>query len=152
MDPALPFFTGIALFIGAIGLALIVAGAVGLRRERVFARHAVRAEGTVVGFRRHRSVSHRSGGNRTTLVDHPLVRYATRDGQQAQFESPFGANLRLVREGQRVPILYNPDRPSEGRLASGGARYGTPLALIVVGIVLAVGGLFASAVARALFG
>jgi hypothetical protein len=73
-----------------------------------------------------------------------VIRYTTREGQSAQFESPVGTVPRLHREGQHIPILYNPANPAEGRIATGCMQVGPPIFLIVFGLVTALfSGLFA---------
>ena len=90
-----------------------------------------------MGFARRRYASGRNF-RRLNYRDHPIVRYTTRDGQTAQFESPVGTLPRLHREGQSVPILYNPANPAEGRIATGGMRFGAPIFLIIIGLAMAL--------------
>jgi hypothetical protein len=62
------------------------------------------------------------------------VRYTTREGQDVQFESPFGTSPRVHAEGQQVQVLYDPVNPADARLASGWMCYGLPLVFVGLGL------------------
>jgi hypothetical protein len=108
-----------------IGGLLFVLGAISLRRERAFEREAVGAQGIVVGFQR------RAGSK--GYLNHPIVRFLTREGQELLFESPVGTSLPLYAEGQLVQVLYHPANPVDARLASGCMRFGLPVAFLILG-------------------
>jgi hypothetical protein len=109
-----------------IGGLFFVAGVVFLRRERAFERESVGAQGIVVGFQRRASAK--------GSVDHPIVRYFTREGQERLFESPVGSSLRFYSEGQPVQVLYHPANPADARLASGFMRFALPIVFIILGL------------------
>ena len=121
---------GFALF----GCLFFVIGIILFRRERAFARRAVSAQGVVIGFQRRRTASRYRGRSSSLYRDQPIVRYTTREGQDVQFESPFGTSPRVHAEGQKVEVLYGPANPVAARLASGWMRYGLPLVFIGLGL------------------
>lgn len=131
-------FVLVPLGIGAMGLFFCFLGIARLRRERAFTRGALGAQGIVVGFARRRHVTHAQGHRGVGYRDHPVVSYTTRDGQETQFESPIGTSPRLQREGQQVPILYNPANPTDARIATGCMQYGLPIFFIIFGLAMAL--------------
>ncbi len=92
----------------------------------------------MVGFERRRVFSGSRRRRGTTYRDHPVVRYTTQTGQPVQFESPLGTSPRLHREGQQVPVLYNPADPTDARIATGCMRYGLAIFFIVLGLGMAL--------------
>jgi hypothetical protein len=59
----------------------------------------------------------------------------TVDGRQYSFESSVGSNPPAYQEGQTVPVAYDPDSPSDARIASFGQAFFVPSILGVLGIV-----------------
>jgi len=51
-------------------------------------------------------------------MQHPVVKFRTKDGEVVEFESPYGQNPPAYRVGQRVPVLYDPDRPEAAAIQS----------------------------------
>jgi Protein of unknown function (DUF3592) len=80
-------------------------------RQKKFLRKAVEVTGVVVDFR-----AGSSGGGGT--MHHPVVEFRTEDGEVVEFASPYGQNPPAYRVGQRVPVLYDPDRPETAALRS----------------------------------
>src|SRR6266511_5226010 len=101
----------------ALGIAALLAGLLllGLAlalyfRQRRFLRRAREATGVVVTLTQ-------SPGEGGTLT-HPVVEFHTADGEVREFESPVGQSPPAYRVGQRVPVLYDPDRPEAAAIQS----------------------------------
>ncbi|GAA4591398.1 hypothetical protein GCM10023194_50640 [Planotetraspora phitsanulokensis] len=125
-----------SLIFGIVGAGLIVAGGVmGIGSYR-FLRHAERADGEVVRLRTRRTgrQGHRS------RVYYPTVRFTTVYGQQVETEANIGAGRPAAMPGERVPILYDPERPTRIRIDTPSGRG------VVGGAVFAVVGLVFCAV------
>lgn len=127
-------FLLVPLGIALVGAFFFVTGIVLTRRERAFQRVAVDAQGVVTGFERRRITRRRFGTVSRAYHDFPVVRYTTREGREVQFTSPIGTSPRIHREGQTVPVLYDPSNPTDARLASGLMRYGLSLFFLLFGL------------------
>ena len=104
-----------AIFCGvwfAIGVVFLSVG-LGLRRSWVRREERLRgrAEGTVLEVIRH--TSHSSDG--TSVSWCPLVEFEY-EGRRISLEAQEGVSRKKFYEGQRVPVLYDPDDPSAFRI------------------------------------
>ena len=48
----------------------------------------------------------------------PVVRFSTADGREIEFEDPLQSNL-AYRKGEKVDVLYPPDKPEYARIGKG---------------------------------
>ncbi|GAA1302173.1 hypothetical protein Psi02_48860 [Planotetraspora silvatica] len=118
------------LVLGVVGVVTaLVGGGLGIGARR-FRRRAERVEGEVVRLRPSRSRNGR-------IVYHPTVRFTTVYGQRVEAESPLGGTPPPAMPGDRVPVLYDPARPTRVRIddtTNNGFRAG----MIFLGTALAI--------------
>lgn len=119
--------------IAGIGLALlgIVLGVIGALlwlNVRNFVQTAEHAEGTVIELVENRGKE----GNRTYR---PLVEFTDHQGQRREFLSSSGSNPPRYSVGDKMPILYDRDRPNSASINHWLDLYLFPF---VLGIVAAV--------------
>ncbi|ADO67941.1 DUF3592 domain-containing protein [Stigmatella aurantiaca] len=92
----------------AAGIAMGVICLVTLARTRRFLSQAHETQAEVVG-------NHSRRHNRKNTY-YPVLRYLTQEGAQHEVVSPVGSNPPRYREGDRVPLLYNPANPQDVRI------------------------------------
>jgi hypothetical protein len=127
----------ILLGVGVIDLALAVFL---IRRTRSFLERAVAVTGTVTGFAQ--STSSDSG-----VAYHPIVRFETIEGETHEFQDSLASNPPSFKEGESVPVKYEPTRPDRAKIAKtfriwlipGMFTVSAVGLLVAGGIVLAVG-------------
>lgn len=119
LTPRITFWAGAAVaFIGALLLTWGLRMVVGRRRRQRLAQHTT---GTVVENRVTTDMEN------STLV-HPIVEFVTTAGESLRVECTWSTQLKYP-VGTRVPVYYNPDRPSEADIVGEGAL--GPLVLVL---------------------
>jgi hypothetical protein len=119
--------------LGAVGVVLLVVGAVSGMGVRRLLSVAVATEGKVVGFVKQSSGS--DGGTST----HAQVEFATATGEAVTFiekSQTFGG----LSVGSVVPVKYDPGAPKKARIATGGRLWVNTIVLVAVGIGLLIAG------------
>lgn len=115
----------------ALGIGLAVAGSTVTSMAS-----AERTDGTVVAM----TSRIESDGGRRNRGSHeswyPVVQF-TVDGRQHSFENPTNVDPSEYREGQTVPVAYNPDNPSDARIAAFGEEFLMPSIFGGIAIVFA---------------
>lgn len=94
----------------AIGVVVLVVGAVMFVRTAQFLAEAERATGTVIDLSRE---TDSEGG----VAFHPVVRFRTTEGEAVEFVSSFGSSPPSAEPGDRVDVLYDPDDPYDAKLS-----------------------------------
>ncbi len=89
----------------AIGIVFLVGMAVSLAQVAIFVGHATKTEAAYVG-----SLA-RSGGSHGGTFLYPRFRFAASDGRVVTITSTFGSTEQPYSDGERVPLLYDPDHP-----------------------------------------
>jgi hypothetical protein len=113
-----------ALFI-VIGLFLLVAGIVLYFLQRSRIARSMKAQGVVTGLVRQRA----EGEYRTSRTEHgieihrkylyrPQVRFETQTGGKVQFIARIASRPAPYQEGDRVEVLYDPDKPQGAQINS----------------------------------
>ena len=88
-------------------------------------------------FRRSYGMDHR-----VDVLFYPSVRFQSPDGRTVEFQNKLGTNV-PPRVGDEVPVIYDPARPEEAKVALGSMFKFNPKALLIVsGIFLAAMALF----------
>lgn len=118
-----------------VGLALAALGLHLARRNLRFVERAARTDGTVVSL----EVTHVSGSSRHTAY-WPVVQYAAPGGAPMRFRGDRGSPAPEFRVGEKVLVLYDPERPDDARLAGPVSLWTAPLAAGVTGALLALAG------------
>lgn len=127
------FAIGFALLMGTVGSILFAVGFLMRRTQRDRAGRGLVAEGTVRGSRW--SASTEAPGERSVHA-YPLVEFTDATGQVRQFVHQAGTNVR-PKEGRRVRVWYDPDRPEEQPVIHGEAVATVgPLVVMVVGALV----------------
>jgi hypothetical protein len=119
------------LILGAVGILILVVGAVMGMRLRRFLGTAVETRGTVIGFVKQSSSE---GGS----TKHAQVEFAAADETVTFTEA--SQTMGGLAVGSEVPVKYDPARPKNARIASSGRLWGTVVMLIVVGAALLIVG------------
>jgi len=123
----------IRLYLVLFGLAFMVFGIGFYLYERDFEARAEKTMGTVTEVRRETS-STTSGGRRTTsIVYRPIIRFEV-DGRRHSFVSKSASSGYKDMKGKHLEILYDPDDPSDARIADN-------LTWLIIGIFIGAGGL-----------
>ncbi|MEV0592438.1 DUF3592 domain-containing protein [Nonomuraea cavernae] len=97
-----------------------------LRRSRRFRARGVRVPGVVTGLER--------SSDPDSNACYPIFRFTTRDGQEFEITSRYGES-KPPQPGDRVTVLYDPDRQRNARIDTGG-QDGSTMGRWVVGIGL----------------
>jgi hypothetical protein len=118
----------------AVGIVLAVVGIHLADRNRQCVERAVRTIGTVVSF----EVTY--SGERNEPAYWPIIHYVGPGARPTQFRGDRGSNTPEVRVGQKVLVLYDPERPNDARLAGPVSVWTEPIAVGVTGGLLALAG------------
>jgi len=117
-----------------VGLALLAGTVWWAVSTRSFVARAAVAQGTVVALAP-------SSGSKNSTVYHPVVDYVLPGGQMVEIRSSSGSNPPAYSVGEKVEVLYLPDRPREGRIRGVFSLWGGPLILGGLGLVFSgIGG------------
>jgi hypothetical protein len=128
------------LVFSAVGVVLLVIGAVLLVRTVQFVTTAEHATGTVIDLSRETD----SEGE---ALFYPVVRFSTADGEEIEFKSSTGSSPPSHSTGDSVEVLYDADDPNDARLSGfldvwiepaiflfiGAGFVGVPLVLLLIG-------------------
>ncbi|WP_285579130.1 DUF3592 domain-containing protein [Actinoallomurus iriomotensis] len=120
-------FTIVGGVFGLVGLVLLCVGIAVAASTASFLASADRADGTVVALTARTNTTRSSSGHvRTSTHWYPTVRF-TVDGRSYSFQSSTGNNPPAYEEGDGVPVAYDPDDPSDARIASFWSAFLAPL-------------------------
>lgn len=124
----------------AVGIAFL--GGAGYYRKQTDAllKNAVEATGEVILMReedRHIQPQHRGEAEETYR---PVILFITREGRRVRYESIVSSYPPRYSAGDKVRILYDPDRPEEARIDDFTDLWLRPIFLAGVGLILAVFG------------
>jgi hypothetical protein len=128
-------FTIVGGIFGLVGLVLLCVGITLAASTASFLASAKRTDGTVVALTPRTDTSRSSDGHvRSHTNWYPTVRF-TVDGKSYSFHSSTGSNPPSYEKGETVPVAYDPDNPSDARIASFWAAFLAPLILGGLGVV-----------------
>ncbi|GAA3682029.1 hypothetical protein GCM10022224_052940 [Nonomuraea antimicrobica] len=118
-----------------VGLVLLCVCAALAASTAGFLASAGRTDGTVVELTARTSTTRGSDGHlRSSTSWYPTVEL-TVDGRRYSFQSSTGSNPPSYSEGERVPVAYDPDDPSDARIASFGSAFLAPLIVGGLGVL-----------------
>jgi Protein of unknown function (DUF3592) len=123
-----------------IGAAFVAIGIAVTRSIRGFERRAARASGRVVDVR-WEAVG--PSGNKI-MTGFPVLSFTLPDGRAVETVANTGTTFDVMKEGQAVAVLYDPDDPTQARVDSRASSAGSTLvgaAFMVIGGVFVVLGL-----------
>lgn len=109
-----------------LGIALILAGF-----SWSFELSSAQATGTVTG----NDVQSDSDGSSY----HPMVDFQAADGKTYSFTSNNGSSPPAFKRGEKVPVLYNPAKPTDAIINTFFSRWLAPLVLSVIGGGMTIG-------------
>lgn len=124
---------GIFTLVGAgfLLVAIIIAA-----NSMSFLAGAERTDGIVVDLTERTSTNRDSDGHRRRRTTwYPTVEFTTTDGETVSFDESTGSNPPASDVGDEVPVAYDPDHPSDARVATFGSLYLLPLIFGGVGVV-----------------
>lgn len=126
-----PVIAGVCLPLGVGALVWLIFA---LRGQRRFMRTAHRASGVVQGL------SKQAYGRSALFF--PVVHFTTDRGVTISAESKTGRDQNAYRIGQTVPVLFDPDHPTDMRIDSFSSRWIGAIipgffALVLLGVGLA---------------
>jgi hypothetical protein len=117
-----------------VGLALLAGTVWWAVSTRSFVARAEVAKGTVVALAPSR-------GSKGSRVYHPVVDYVLPGGQMIEIRSSSGSSPPAYSVGEKVEVLYLPDRPREGRIRGVFSLWGGPFILGGLGLIFSgIGG------------
>lgn len=131
-DPVLTALLPVAFAV--FGLLFVAVGARIVQTARRFLRTAHRVPGVVTDLR------YSTGSSGSSGTWYPVLRFTTRDGRQVDTTAMYGTNPAPARAGERVTVLYDPQRPTRAALHGrlGGRLLGSGF-IVLGGIFAAVG-------------
>jgi hypothetical protein len=106
-------FMSILVFVLATPMTLY--GAVGTFQTVTFVSQSKEAQGTVVGWK-DRSIKSGNPGEQNSR--YPRIQFQTENGQLIVFTSKVGFQGGGYRLKQSIPVLYNPDKPTDAYINS----------------------------------
>ncbi|MEV0385848.1 DUF3592 domain-containing protein [Nonomuraea sp. NPDC050643] len=128
-------FTIVGGIFGLIGLVLLCVGIALAASTASFLGSAERTDGTVVSLIARTTTTRGSDGHaRSGTSYYPTVEFAV-GGRRYTFVSSTGGNPPSHKEGESVPVAYDPDDPSDARIASFGSAFLAPLIVGGLGAV-----------------
>lgn len=97
-----------------LGMGVIFAGIAAFifYQGYILERDGIQAEGTVIGLVESRDEDGTSYA--------PLIRFQTQGGREIEFKSSYSSNPPQYKVGQKVTVLYPPDRPGEAQIKGAG--------------------------------
>lgn len=128
MDPERLLSWAWRLF-AAVGVVVLVVGAVVFVRTAQFVAGAERGTGTVIELSRG---TNSEGG----VTYYPVVRFTTSEGEAIEFVSSTGSSPPFAVPGDRVDVLYDPDDPYNAKLDGFLDLWLLPGGFVVMGGVL----------------
>ncbi|MGW4966254.1 DUF3592 domain-containing protein [Nonomuraea sp. NPDC004186] len=128
-------FTIVGGIFGLIGLVLLCVGIAIAASTAGFLTSAERTDGTVVELTARTSTTRSSDGHtRRATYWYPTVEF-TVGGRRYAFQSSTGSNPPSHQKGESVPVAYDPDDPSDARIASFSSAFLAPLIVGGLGVV-----------------
>ncbi|MCF6472773.1 DUF3592 domain-containing protein [Nonomuraea sp. MG754425] len=128
-------FTIIGAIFGLVGLVLLSVGIALAVSTASFLGSAERTDGTVVAMTERTTTTRAADGrNRSSTAWYPTVEF-TVDGRRHSFQGSTGSNPPSYAEGDGVSVAYDPDDPSDARIASFGSAFLAPLIIGGLGVV-----------------
>ncbi len=126
---------------GLVGVGLLAGATILYLQTKRFLSHSINVTGTVIAL--ERSVSRSSKGG-TSVTYAPTVRYTAADGEERIFTSTVSSSPPSFREGQQVPVLYDPVPPNPAEINDFVSLHFSTLICGILGTIFtAVGGLVA---------
>ncbi|MEH2067024.1 MAG: DUF3592 domain-containing protein [Nostoc sp.] len=124
---------------GGVGSVFAVIGIIIGMNTRSYVANAIPAQGTVIDLVEHSSVD--SDGH-YSYAYYPIVQFTTHAGEPTVFESNSGSDPPGYTRGDRVEVLYRPDKPGSAKINSWLSLWLLPLIFIGLGSIFAlVGGI-----------
>jgi hypothetical protein len=118
-------------FAGAV-IALGVGSFLAVRTVK-FERRATRAAGVVID-----NVGDLNG-SQNTVSYYPKIRFRTQEGVEVSFISSNGNSDAEFHVGESVPVVYDPQRPTNAVIDSFWHRWTLPIILLGLGVVALIG-------------
>jgi hypothetical protein len=117
-------------FADLIGVALLAFALILYQQTEQFMQRAWPAPGVVIGF------DGEEGGDAQTA---PVVRFETTRGEEQRFRAELYLTWRGYAMGDTVPVLYDPQQPSDARLDDSLLLWVGPLVAAAFGLILILG-------------
>lgn len=120
----------------AVGVIFLIVSAVLFQKQADFSAKAARAQGTVTELIRH--VERDRDRARSTVSYTAVIVFSDKSGQRREFSEAVRSNPPRFSEGDDVPVLYDPARPSHAVVDDFWGRRG------VMTIFLGLGAIFST--------
>ena len=118
-----------------VGLALIAGGIWMLYQRSDTSLLGERAEGTVV-----RLIEKAEPGE--TPVIYPFFKFKAENGKTYTVKGGVGSNPAAYTVGEKLSVVYDPDRPQDAHIDSFTELWLAPLVLLLMGFIFVLAGLF----------
>ena len=115
------------------GVGLLIGGLVSGARTRAFLEKAIETRGEIVAFEEGPPAE--AGAPATYR---PVISYVPASGQRVRFKPMVYSNPQSFEVGERVVVLYEPDRPDEARIRSFSSLWLSSLMLLGLGTIFSV--------------
>ncbi len=119
-----------------LGLALIGAGIYFAKVRMEFFKNTIPQEGVIVDITSRASSSGKNG-KKTSY--YPVITFKAKGGKSYTFSPETGTNTAFdYTIGEKIMIQYNEENPQMAKIDSFKERWGLPLALLVVGMIITI--------------
>jgi hypothetical protein len=98
-----------------VGLGMLAGAFFSYQKTNSFVKEAAKAEGTVVDLVVVRLIQDNRRPT-TSYSYRPTIRFMNSQGTEVEFTSQTGSNPPSYSKGQKVEILYKPDKPQDARI------------------------------------
>ena len=138
-------FVMLSLMLSSVGLVLVIVGYFSHTHARSLVGKGVPARGVVIGYKTNISntVDATGGGSEETTYQ-PQIRFQTNTGKNVEFLA-MGARSREYAVGSVLPVIYDPQHPSDAMLQTD-ATGASKLGLVIGGGITLLLGIFSIAV------
>ena len=119
-----------------VGLALIAGGGYLAYQRSGTTLQGERTEGTVIRLRE----KERDPGE-SPMIYH-VFKFKAQDGQAYTVEGAVGSTSGTYVVGEKIPVVYDPDRPREARIDSFSEMWMGPLVIFLMGFIFVILGLY----------
>lgn len=140
MKLPLPIMTGAATFAG-IGVLILYLALLDIVDNWRFMDGAIQTEGTVKNITSHTTETGTSNNRRYGTSDLAFIRFKDASGAIISFEHSYGLLENAFEPGDSVTVAYPENQSYAARVATFGALWAAPIAMVVCGGMFVVAGL-----------
>ncbi len=120
---------------GLFGSAVFLFGYFDYQSKADFMAKAQRADGVVIAVGQRISYTGSGPTRSGSLIDYAEVEYTTQGGSKQVFEQQFGLIEGCPEKGEKVPVAYLPNEPTEGLIISFASLWMGDIVTVIIGVI-----------------